>query len=204
MSDRARNLVIFGLEVALVIGYILVFGIFVTQSDDFLVVRNNSRATAAAAALPAELPARFEFGWEKAGNDLLGAGWHRPIETDTGAWTKMPAYVVAPVVSGAGGVTLLLEGEAYVAPGHETVSITLWVDGAEVGQWAARYGQPAPRLSVSVPLSATADGLLEIRIDAVPLAVPYHYDRSEEKRNVGFLLRALSLGDLAVGDADLE
>ena len=203
MSERARNWLIFGLEVALVVGYLPAFGVFVTQSEDFVVEQNRTSAVAAARARTAAEPAEFTFGPDQADNNLLGAGWYVPEEADEGAWTRSTlAYLYLPVTVDHAGQTIVLDGEAYLAPGHETVTITLTAEGTELGTWVAQHGQPAPLIEAAVPAAAATDGVLELQLNAAPLAVPYHYDNPDEKRNIGFLLRGVSIS--AAGNADLE
>jgi len=189
---------VFSFELVLVTGYLIAFAIFVTQSVNFIFVRDNAEARAAASAIAPELPSGYEFGTSQPDNALLGAGWYWPRveDDDDGAWSRSAeTYVYLPVPARESALDLEILGQAYVAPGHETVHIALTVDGAELGQWIAQYGQPAPRIEATVPESASADGILEVRLSAVPLAIPYHYDRSNEKRKLGFLLSGMTLAE---------
>jgi hypothetical protein len=97
-----------------------------------------------------------------------------------------------PVPAGAAG-DLEVDGEAFLAPRHAEVQIALSVDGMELGNWTARYGEPPPQMVVSLPISVSSDGLLELRFDVRSPAVPFHHGIEDDKRAIGFLLRALSV-----------
>lgn len=188
MSRHVR-LLLFAFEVVLVVAYVVAFGAFVTQSRDFIVARDNERAAAAARAMqPSQAP--FDFGAYKSDNILLGVGWWRDADPVDGVWSKARSYLYLPVNRGAS--RLVIDGEAFVAPAHETVDVVLTIDGAEAGRWTAHYGQPQPDLVASVPASALADGLLELRFDVTSPAVPLHFGNPQEKREVGFLMRSVT------------
>lgn len=189
--SRTARLLLFAFEAVLVLGYVTAFGVFVTQSRDFLVVRDNGRALAAAHALQPSLPARFDFGAYKPDNILLGVGWWRDEDPVDGVWSQSSSYVYVPTTSGTSRV--VIDGETFVAPGHDDVDVLLTLDGTEAGRWTAHYGQPQPDLIADVPASALADGVLELRLDVHSPAVPFHFGDPEEKREVGFLMRSVSL-----------
>jgi hypothetical protein len=188
-----RRLGLFALEVALGLVYLAAFAVFVTQSRDFLVVRDNQQAAAAARATTPVLPGTFEFGARQADNALLGIDWWSFEEGDEGIWSKARPYIYLPVPADAGGVQLSIDGDLFVAPGHETVGMTLTIDGLRAAEWTAIYGHPEPAFAVSVPGSAAADGLLELRLDIANPAVPLHFGDPAEKREVGLLLRSVTL-----------
>jgi len=191
--SATRRWALFAFEVGLGVIYLAAFTVFATQSRDFLVVRDNERAAAAARATQPSLPAEFEFGEEQPANALLGVDWWQHEDGDEGIWSKARSYMYLPVPPSAADIELTIDGEAFVAPGHDTVDLTLIVDGARAGSWTATYGQAQPPLTVVVPSTATADGLVEIRMDVPAAAVPLHFGDPEEKREVGFLLRSVTL-----------
>jgi hypothetical protein len=198
MSGRVKAGIVLFVEIALVVGYLVAFGIFVTQSEDFLIAHNNSHAAAAAAAREPELPAFFEFGLDRPDDELLGQGWHG---AEDGRWTKSPALLFLPVVADAGPMRLVIDGRPFLAEGRDTASMTLSIDGTQVAQWAATFGEPLPVFEVMIPSAAAADGLLELQIEA-PAIVPSYHSQSLDKRKIGFLVRSISI--TAADDPNVE
>jgi hypothetical protein len=191
----SRRHALLATEALLVVAYVAVFLYLALNSADFIVTRNNGRAMEAAIARAAEVPARFDFVAPSADVELLGAGWYRDITGAVGArgpWSKSAAYVFIPVPAGA-SATITLVGHPFLAPGHETVNIGAWLDGTEAGRWTARLSEPGPSLTMSVPASATGDGLLELRLDVDDEAAPAHFTASTDKRHLGFHLLEITV-----------
>jgi hypothetical protein len=192
MTARRRWLIL-GFEVVLGTIYLALFAVFVTQSTDFLVVRENTRAEAVARARTPALPATFTFGEGQADNDLLGIDWWRDEIPADGIWSHAHTYAYVPVPPQSEDLKLTLDGEAFVARGHDSVQVTVDVDGSQAGSWTHRLGESTPEMSLAVPASATTDGLIELRFNVDYPAVPYHFGNQTEKREVGLLLRSMTL-----------
>jgi hypothetical protein len=192
MSTRRRWLM-FGFEFLLGLIYIALFVLFITQSTDFLVVRENTRALAAAHQRQPTLPATFTFGERRIDNDLLGIDWWRDEIPDAGIWSHAHTYAYLPVPPETQDLRLTLEGVAFVARGHDAVQVTVDADGMETGSWTHRLGEPPPEMTLVVPAAATADGVIELRFDVDYPAVPFHFGDETEKREIGLLLRSVSL-----------
>ncbi len=199
MKPWARWL-LFAFEVLLGVAYLAAFVVFVSQSRDFVMRRENERARAAALALDPSTPRTFSFRPFSADTALLGIGWwldprssesRKPLSAD-GQWSGSHADAFLPVSAGAENLTLEIDGEAFVAPGHD-VSIVLSLDGAEVSRWTARNGDAQPPVIVSLPATVTADGIVEVRWDVFKPAVPEHYGYTDRTQSVGFLLRSMTL-----------
>jgi hypothetical protein len=191
--SAGRRWALFAFEVALGLVYVAAFAVFVTQSRDFLVARDNERAAAAARATPPALPTLFEFNGTSESDSLLGVDWWPRRDGDGGVWSKTRPYVYLPVPVNAGDIDLVIDGEAFVAPGHETVDLTLTVDGARATVWIATDGRPQPPITVTVPASATGDGIIELRLDVASPAVPLHFGDPSEEHEIGYLLRSVAL-----------
>ena len=195
MSGRVRSLAVVTLEAALVVGYVVLFGYFVVHSADFVVARNNARATEAALARAAALPARFDFVAPSSDVALLGGGWYRQsngMVEAPGPLSKSAAFVYLPVPANQ-STTVTVLGTPFLAPGHEVVTIDVWIDGTRFGPWTARYGEPTPSISMVVPSAAASDGLLELRLDVETEAAPYQYMASRDTRKLGLRLRGITL-----------
>lgn len=192
MTTRRRWL-IFGFELVLGLIYVALFAVFVTQSTDFLVARENTRALAAARGRPPTLPVTFRFGEGRTDNDLLGIDWWRDEIPADGIWSHAHTYAYLPVPPQTHDLKLTLDGEAFVARGHDAVQVTVDADGMEAGTWTHRLDQPPPEMTLVVPAAATADGVIELRFDVDYPAVPFHFGDETEKREIGLLLRSVSL-----------
>jgi hypothetical protein len=195
MSDRFGRLAVTAAGAALLIGYVVIFGYFVLQSVDFVVARHNSRATQAALARTAALPAHFDFVSPSTDVELLGGGWYRASSGSVeaaGPFSKSAAFVYLPVVVDE-AATVTVVGKPYLAPGHEVVTIDVSIDGADYGPWTARFGDPLPTISMVVPATAASDGLLELRLDVEPEGVPNHHAESKDKRKLGFRLHSITV-----------
>ena len=188
-----RRWLLFALELMLGVAYVVAFGIFVTQSHDFVAIRENNRAMTTARLMQPVVPARFVFGPGSADNQLLGIGWWLgPLSAD-GQWSRTHAFAYLPISTDAPGRTLTVDGEAFVAPGHDSVEIVLSVNGDEAARWTARAGQPQPPVTVDVPAGAAEAGVLELRLDVDAPAVPEHFGFVDRTQEVGFLLRSVTL-----------
>jgi hypothetical protein len=163
--------------------------VFVTQGRDFIVARNNGRAETVAAGYPDTLPASYTFKADHPDTALLGAGWWTP-ETD-GVWSRAQAYVALP--AGAGPAVLLVDAQPFTAHGHESASLALSIDGAQVASWTVGLGEVLPATAIEVPAEAAADGLLMLHFDIATAAVPEHFGLGDDDREVGVFLRRITL-----------
>ena len=190
-----RRWLVFGFELVLGVAYLALFAVFVTQSTDFLVVREDTRAAAAAQVRQptSTLPETFTFGEAQADNDLLGVDWWRDRIPTDGIWSHAHTSAFLPVPVQTSDLRLTLDGETFLARGHDKVRVDLTIDGVETGSWVHQLGEPLPEMVANVPAAATADGLIELRFNVDYPAVPFHFGDRSEKREVGLFLRSMTL-----------
>jgi hypothetical protein len=96
-----------------------------------------------------------------------------------------------PVAGDSGDLRLTPDFETFVAPGHESVTVRLLVDGVEAVRWMVGEGEPPPELAVVVPAQSAQDGVLELLWEVDFPVVPYQFGDPAEKREVGVLLRSI-------------
>ncbi len=190
-----RRTAVFALEIALVVGYVVAFGVFSGQSRDFIYVRDNERAVAAARAVDPTLPLAIEFGTTGIGRSLLSIGWWRPEGDERdGVWSKGRAHLVVPVGAAAStAIRISIEGEPFLIEGHETVNLALSADGIPVGDWSFDLGAQPPAMEGEIPASVVGDGLVELRLDVDSAAVREHYTGIDDDRKLGFYLRRITV-----------
>lgn len=173
-------------------GYVAAFAFFLLRSEDFIARALNAPARAYALAHPLTTDTVMRFAADSPDLRRLGSGWHPP-DAD-GPWSNWPdAWLFVAIAAPDGDASIAIEAEGFSAAGLPRKTVTLSIDGTELGQWILDEQSPRLSASVTIPVEFVHSGLLALHFNVDTPTSPWHRRVGDDTRSLGLQLLSVRI-----------
>ncbi|MBE1160215.1 hypothetical protein [Dyella acidiphila] len=188
-----RRGVLFGALLVLGAGYIAAYALFVTHSENFIVVQRNRQATLFSQAHPLLPPATLTFGSSGHDNAYLGNGWIM-LRDHHGMWMAAnDALVMLATAPRNADRVLSLQTMVATTPQQPRNRVEVSVNGHVLGSWERGGPDGMTPIAVRVPGALVRTGMLRVKIHVDRLASLYRQDVGDSRDGQHVGITAISL-----------